>query len=193
MLADILRIRRKVEDDFRPFQCQTGTRRNRSPYILTNLDTETYVRRIEQDVRGQRDDLPAKAHGRVFGKGGGRSKPPLLIKLLIIGQIGLWNNSQYLPLLDNGRTIHQYRPRHDGQSQNRDDVKLACIVHDLHQRELSLLKQQRLREQVTARVSRQIQLRENNDLHSLPVGYYNLILRLPCIELAVSHLYRRNG
>ena len=117
----------------------------------------------------------------------------MFVEFLVVGQVCLGHYSQYFSFLYDDGGVEQASVQCDGHAEDGNDVELACIVHDLHQRELSLLKQQRLREQVTARVSRQIQLRENNDLHSLPVGYYNLILRLPCIELAVSHLYRRNG
>ena len=141
MLADIFGIGRQVEDYLCTFQSQCRAGRYRRPYILTQLDSEAYIRRIEQQICTHRHHLTTPTYIHGIRMSHGRSKPALLVEFFIIRQISLRHNTQNLTFLKNHGTVHQRRIDHDRHTDNGNNVQLTGIIDNLHQSQFSLLKQ----------------------------------------------------
>lgn len=100
MLTDELIARREVEDEVGARQCQMVARGRGCPHILTDLYTKGHPIAGTEELRRRRD-----AHGmsrvaellrmEILR----RSKPPLLVKLTVIGQERLGDYPENLSTL----------------------------------------------------------------------------------------------
>ena len=116
----------------------------------------------------------------------GRGKPALLIELAVVGQVGLGYNAEELSFLDDNRTIEQQVTDNDRESDDGNDVKLTGEVKQLDNALLGDIYQQILPEKILARIARDRQLREYDNLNPFSFRLCDKRFYLVQIVLAVS-------
>ena len=193
VLANQFVAGRKIEDDIGTCQRKVIAGRRGGPDIFANFDTKPYAIASDKNLRreGEVNLIAGKAQ---FGSAQvlNRSKPTLLVELVVVGQILLGNDAQNLALLDDGGTVEQQITNSDGQTHDGDDVKLTCEVEQHEHGTLCGFEQEVLPKQVLTCIASKGQFGENNNLHPLPFGQYNLLFYLLDIVFAICHLYRGN-
>ena len=106
VLADELIAGREVDNDVSTSHCQVIAGRNWCPYILTDLYAKLDALIGLEHFRFGRYRNRCTSQINVCGiqilRGG---KPALLVELIIVGQIGLRNNTQQRTALDDCRTV----------------------------------------------------------------------------------------
>ena len=118
-----------------------------------------------------------------------RCKPPLLIELTVVRQVGLWHDAQYLSLLNDDCTVEQQIASHDRSAHDGDDIEFAGEIEQHHHALFRCLQQDLLAEKVLTGISRERKFRESNHLHTLALSQDNLFLYLLSIEDDISHTY----
>ena len=143
MLADELVAGGTVENEVGTSHRQIVAGGHGSPYVLTNLHAELdTVRGLKNLWRRRYTDMRTSQ----IQVGGvnvlSRSKPALLIELVIVGQIRLGNDTQDGSALNDDSTVEQQSASLDGHTHDADDVQLAGELHEHHQPLLRLRQQQ---------------------------------------------------
>ena len=139
MFSDALVGRRKVTDDISTFQRQDRAGGDGCPHILTDLHTKDGLGSFEKHIVRNGYQLATKAHVVLFDHVA-RGKPAHLVKFFVVGQVVLRHHTQYLAMLNYRSGIQQhtmYRHRH---ADDRDDVHLTGVLHDLQQTTFSLVQ-----------------------------------------------------
>ena len=168
--------------------------RSRSPYIFANLHAEIHAvtRAEEYGVSRKADALSGKQQVGVIQILSG-SKPALLIEFTIVRQVGLGDKSQEVALLNDGSTIEQQVTTNHGQSYDDNDIERAGEFQQFQYGLLSLIQQQLLAKKILTGVSRDAQLRKDNDFHALAFSLGNQTFQLFLVIVAIGHLHRRYG
>ena len=112
--------------------------------------------------------LSAEIHHHRLRRSGG--KPALFVKLAVIGQVGLGDQTQDLPFLYNCGRIIQFVFNPQRQTQRRHHLQVACGRQHGFQALLRLPQEGLLIEKIAAAVARQAQLRQNQDFDSRLLG-----------------------
>ena len=194
MLAQKLIGSREVEHDVGTRQGQVVAGRCRGPHVLTNLHTKHGAIGRAEELGGgsQRHHVARIAYGHL-AQVLQRGKPALLIKLIVIGEIGLGNNAQDLAFLKHNTTVEQQAARHDGGAHNADDVQLAREVEQGHHAVLGSVEQQLLAKEVLTRIARDAQLWKHDDFHAAPFSLGYDYFHLLCVLNTIGNLHRRHS
>lgn len=164
--------------------------RNGQPHVFTYLDAELHaVSGLEQLGLGTQPDGGACQIDLRRIQVLGRGKPAFLVELVIVGQIGLGNHTEYAAPLHHNGTVQQQSSCLHGQSYHTDDVQLAGKLQQAYQSLLGLVQQQLLLEQVLTGVARQTEFRKTNNLHLLAVSQGDQFLHLLDVVLNVCYFH----
>ena len=111
VLADQLVAGGEVEDDVGSFHRQQGTGGDGNPEVFAYLDAGSQPSRTEQQVAAHRIFFFPDGNCR-FPKFRGRCEPALFLKLFIVGQICLGDDTPYGSFLEDNGGIDQpvFRP-----------------------------------------------------------------------------------
>ena len=196
MLACQLVGSREVQYDVGTSQSKVIAWRQGCPHVLTDLDAEAGAVAgaehlwIGRHMNGAACEIDVL--GYHIGAGG---KPPFLIELVVVGQVGLRDKSQQRSVLYHSGTVIQQRTYAHGQTHHRDDVELACEVEQHQQAFLGLVQQQLLTKQVLTTVACQRQLGKHDDLRSptLCLSYQALYLLNVVRHIGHPHTWYGSG
>ena len=164
--------------------------RRRGPQILADLHADHQVGHGVAGkglVRTETHMLPAQLNPVLHAAAG--CKPPLLIKLPIIGQIDLGNQPQNLSFLYNSRAVIQFVVPFvpHGQAKGRHDLQISCSLQDGLKALLGTPEQRVLQEQISAGVAGKAQFRKSQHLHPLLVRLPHQGKNLFRVIAAVRH------
>ena len=155
MLTQHLVTCRTVQDDVGTSHRQVIAGWHGSPHILADFHAELHAGSRLEHLRFCRHGNVGTSQidvGIVEVLRGG--EPALLIELIIIGQIGLGNNSQQVTGLDDGSTVEQQASRLYGHTDHTDDVQLTGKVKQHHQSFLRLRQQELFLKKVLTTIAR---------------------------------------
>ena len=171
---------REVRYHHRPGKAQSGRRRNRRPEILAYLHAEYKIRHLtaaEQQIAPERDISPREPYRVLTTVVRTGAELALLVKLAVIRQHRLRHDSKHRAVLDNSGAVielsacpHRYADHHHAALSGR-------VVPQRLQGFKRAVKQRVGIEKIAAGVSRQVQLREHEEVcaHAL-----RPVKALPC-------------
>ena len=166
----------QVQNDGGTLPGQHGGGRLRGPQVLTDLHTDHQTVQPgagKNPVAAEIDLLAAEGHIVVHTvEAAGGRKPPLLVKLPVIGQIGLGHQAQNLSFLYNSGAVIQFVVPFipDRQAQSGHHVQILGGLQDGPEALLGAPEQGVLQKQVPAGIPGQAQLRQDQHLDTLLVG-----------------------
>ena len=82
-------------------------------------------------------------------------KPPPFVKLAIIGQVRLWHNAQYTPLVDDRRTVIELCTGYDRQSGDNQHRQRARLRAQRRQSGARAFNQRFTQKKIAACIARQ--------------------------------------
>ncbi len=163
----------EVSDEKGPLLRHLDGRALRRPEVLADFKAQGQLRYFpapEELPRAEEHRLPAHAvhkEGLAPRSGG---KPALLIKLAVIGQMGLGDGPQNYSFLYHDRAVIQFVMNPQRNSQGGDHLQVPGGLQNRFQGLLRVPKQRLLEKEVPAGVARQAQLRQDQDLHPRLLG-----------------------
>ena len=194
VLTDELVAGGAVEDNLGTSHRQVVAWRNRCPDILADFHAELHAVGCLKQLRfGRQTDGRAGQIDVSRIQVLRRSKPALLVELVVVGQISLGDDAQNAAALDDCGAVEQESASLNRQSDNANDVEFAGKLQQHEQPFFRFRQQQLLLEQVLTRVTRNAQFRETHNLNMLAVSKRNELFNLLDVVFHVSHANSGNG
>ena len=165
VLADDVVAGGQVADDGSAGRRQIHGGGDRGPHVLADLKAQDQLRQGDagkHQLVAEGHGLAAEGHGAVALRRGGEL--PLLVKLAVIGQVGLGDHAQNLSFLYNNRTVIQFVIFPHGHPHGCDDFQGPGSSQNSAQSLLGAPQQGLLVEQIAAGIAGQAQLRHHQYL-----------------------------
>ena len=118
-----------------------------------------------------------------------RGKPPFLVELAVVGQIGLRHKGAEAATGDHCRTVEQQLAGIDRHSNDDGYVATASELHKPHDGFLGLVDEQPLCKQILTAIAGDTQLGENHGLHVHAASLFDLLLYLGTVVVHISYFY----
>ena len=183
----------EVQNHLRAVQRQKRGRRQGRPHILADLHAQQCAANAENGSRENGDRLAQKLRHvlRHLRPGG---KPALFVKLIIIGNVGFRHQGVNLSPGNDGGAVVQPHSRPDGQSHRRRYVGVVfCAVGNFSDSLLNSHPEGVLKEQILTGIPGKRQLREQDDIRPLPVGFFDIGADILRVLRRIPHPDRRYG
>ena len=189
------RASRQVGKDGGTRQRGLGTRRDRHPHVLADLDVEVEA----GDVEAAEDEVRAEAHVLAGDRdplqlavvAGG--EPAALVELAVVGQVGLRRDPHDRPALDDDRTVVDPVALHQRGAHDEHGHQVGARGDDLRDRLLDRGEERVLEEQVVDGVARQPELGEDRHGHTVVVQGVRLLDHLRGVGRRVGQVHRHRA
>ena len=155
VLADELVARRQVHDHVGAIDGGNAAGRSGNPQVLTDLHSYTGTPSLKYHV-GAKRHFGATHHNAVLAGNGrdvARGEPTFLVKLLIVGDIGLGNHPHFAVVDDNG-AVEQVAAATQRGSHNDHHRRVPVVGTKLDERLFGGIEQQLVAKQIGTRVTR---------------------------------------
>ena len=183
----------EVQNHLRAVQRQKRRRRQGRPHILADLHAQQRSANAENGSRENGDRLAQKLRHvlRHLRPGG---KPALFVKLIIVGNVGLRHQGVYLSPGNDGGAVVQPHSRPDGQSHHRRYAGVIFrAVGNFSDSLLNSRPEGVLKEQILTGIPGERQLREQDNIRPLPVGFFDIGADILRVLRRIPHPDRRYG